>query len=179
MGAAVLSGTGGNPASAKGSEPPKPPAEIREKIFAKVRETPFIDTHEHLCDEAERLSGKNPFGGMPTTGRVVLSHYLSSDFLTAGMPDETIRKFYRVGCLARREMEAYRALLAGREEHGLRPAVRIAIRELYGVDELSASTVEQVQAGYVKMRQKGFYRHILCDLAKIESCQVNSHDEAF
>ena len=54
----------GNAASA--SEPPQPAAEIREKIFSQVGKTPFIDTHEHLCDEADRLT-KNPLA-TPTTG---------------------------------------------------------------------------------------------------------------
>ena len=44
---------------------------------------------------------------------------------------------------------------------------------LYGVEDLSAATVDKVQAGYEQTRRPGFYRRILCELAKIESCQVN------
>ncbi len=56
---------------------------------------------------------------------------------------------------------------------GYGQAVRIAMRQLYDVDELSAATVKKVQAGYEQTRRAGFYRQILCELAKIESCQVN------
>ena len=56
---------------------------------------------------------------------------------------------------------------------GYGQAARISLRELYGVSDLSASSVEQVQAGYEKLRRPGFYRQVLCEMGKIESCQVN------
>jgi predicted TIM-barrel fold metal-dependent hydrolase len=56
---------------------------------------------------------------------------------------------------------------------GYAQAVRIACRELYAVDDLSAATVAKIQIGYEKTRRAGFYHHILRDLAGIESCQVN------
>ena len=57
---------------------------------------------------------------------------------------------------------------------GYAQAVRLTIRELYGVEDLSAATVHKVQAGYEQTRRPGFYRRILQDLARIESCQVNN-----
>jgi len=57
---------------------------------------------------------------------------------------------------------------------GYAQATRLAIRELYGVEDLSPATIRKVQSGYEQTRRAGFYRHILQDLAKIESCQVNS-----
>ena len=57
---------------------------------------------------------------------------------------------------------------------GYAQAVRISIQELYGVEELSEETIAKVQAGYEQTRRAGFYRRILQDRAKIESCQVNS-----
>jgi hypothetical protein len=37
-------------------------SDIRNKIFQRVFQTPFIDTHEHLIEEKERLSGTlHPF----------------------------------------------------------------------------------------------------------------------
>ena len=56
---------------------------------------------------------------------------------------------------------------------GYGQAARISLRELYGVADLSARSVEQVQAGYEKVRRPGFYRQVLSEMGKIESCQVN------
>ena len=94
-GAAAFCGVASSGVAADEAKPPRPSGDIREKIFAKVRETPFIDTHEHLCEEADRLTGKDPFGGADDW-TVVLSHYLNSDLLTAGMPsDAQINSFRR------------------------------------------------------------------------------------
>jgi uncharacterized protein len=57
---------------------------------------------------------------------------------------------------------------------GYAQAVRLAIRELYGVEQLSADSIPAVQAGYERTRSPGFYTRILQERARIESCQVNS-----
>jgi uncharacterized protein len=173
-GAAVFCGTHANGASAQGAELEKPPADIRELIFAKVRETALIDTHEHLCDESDRLAGKDPFGNGADDWTLVFSHYLDSDLRTAGMPPEDCRKFFRSDASPREKWKLIEPYWPAAKNTGYAQAVRHAMRELYGVDELSADTVDAVQAGYVKTRRKGFYERILRDLAKIESCQVNS-----
>jgi len=53
------------------------------------------------------------------------------------------------------------------------------MQQLYDVDELSAATVKKVQAAYEQTRRTGFYRRILCELGKIESCQVNCLSQPF
>ncbi|MBN1359492.1 MAG: twin-arginine translocation signal domain-containing protein [Sedimentisphaerales bacterium] len=142
---------------------------ISEKVF----ETPFIDTHEHLLEEKERLAG-GPRWGIPADDwSLVFSHYLDSDLLAAGMPRDAYDRFYSP---ATDPLEKWRLLepyWPAVRNTGYGQAARIAVRRLYDVDELSAATVKQVQAGYEKTRQPGFYKRILCDLAKIESCQVN------
>ncbi len=51
--------------------------------------------------------------------------------------------------------------------------MEITIRELYGIQELSASTVNDVQRGFEELVTPGFYKRILRDKAHIQSCQVN------
>ncbi len=145
----------------------------RRAIAEKVFQAPFIDTHEHLLEEEERLAG-GPRRGIPADDwSLVLSHYLDSDLLTAGMPREAYDQFFspETDPVAKwRILEPYWPAV---KNTGYGQAVRIAMRTLYEVDDLSAGTVKQVQAGYEKVRRPGFYKRILCDLAKIESCQVN------
>ena len=64
--------------------------DIRKTIFQKVSQTPFIDTHEHLPEEKERLhhSGEND------DWTKVLSHYINYDMRTAGMPQKTFDKLF-------------------------------------------------------------------------------------
>jgi predicted TIM-barrel fold metal-dependent hydrolase len=62
---------------------------------------------------------------------------------------------------------------------GYGQAMTTTLKQLYDVDELSAATVRKVQTGYEKLVRPGFYKYILQDLAKIESCQVNHYLEPF
>jgi predicted TIM-barrel fold metal-dependent hydrolase len=177
IGATMFCGGDANGNPPGGAEPSNTSRGIREKIFAKVRETPFIDTHEHLCDEADRLSGNDPFGGVDDW-TVALAHYLISDLLTAGMPQDALDKFFESAAAPREKWSLLEPYWPAVKNTGYARAARISIRELYGVDEISADTVERIQEGYVKLRRKGFYRRIF-EMAKIESCQVNSTNRPF
>ena len=148
------------------SEPPAQPSDLREEIFAKVWDTPLVDTHEHLFDEEDRLSAKDDW-------TVVLSGYLGHDLRNAGMPAAVHDRFYSQGPSPREKWAMLAPYWPAVKNTGYAQAARISLRELYGVEELCAQSVDKVQAGYEAMRRPGFYRKILSGLAKIESCQVN------
>lgn len=152
--------------AASASEPSRQPTDLRREVFARVWSTSFVDTHEHLFDEQDRLSVNDDWS-------VLLSGYLRSDLLTAGMPGPSNAKFYTPGLSAVEKWKLLEPYWPAVKNTGYGQAVRIAVRQLYGVDDLSADTVEKVAAGYRQLLRPGFYRKILGDLAKIESCQVN------
>ncbi len=169
MGAAAF--LGDTVSTSAPAEPPKQPTDLRKQIFKKVWGTPLIDTHEHLCDEQDRLPG----GAFtePDDWSVVLSGYLGSDLVTAGMPGNVYGRFFSKGPSPLEKWKLLEPYWPAVKNTGYGQAARISLRQLYGVEDLSASTVKKVQAGYEKLRQPGFYRHVFCDLGKIESCQVN------
>jgi len=153
------------------SEPPQQPTDLRTKVFSKVWSTPFIDTHEHLCDEQDRLPGGAVTG--PDDWTVVLSGYLGSDLLSAGMPSDVQGKFGSKGLSPVEKWRLLEPFWPAVKNTGYGKAARISLQQLYGVGELSATTVEQVHAAYEKRRQPGFYRQVLGEVGNIESCQVN------
>ncbi len=169
MGAATLFGGSAGTAASAASTPPDQPTDVRKQVFAKVWETPLIDTHEHLCEEQDRLSGTGA-----DDWSVVLAGYLGSDLTAAGMPRDVHGKFYARGLSPTEKWRLLEPYWLAVKNTGYGQAARISLRELYGVEDLSAATVEKVQAGYEKLRAPGFYRHILCEIGKIESCQVNT-----
>ena len=176
--AAILGGSAGSVPALASSEPPPQPTDLRKQIFAKVWNTPFIDTHEHLCDEHDRLPPAGTSRG-PDDWTVVLAGYLGSDLLAAGMPGDAHGKFCGKGLSPIEKWKLLEPYWPAVKNTGYGQAARISIRELYGVDDLSAASVAQVQAGYDKLRQPGFYRRVLCDMGKIESCQVNCLSSPF
>ncbi|MCE5249645.1 amidohydrolase family protein [bacterium] len=146
---------------------------LRKELFDKVFSTPFIDTHEHLFEESERLAGTATPGIRSDDWTMVFSLYVSDDMMTAGMSQQESNRFFSPDVAPNDKWRLLEPCWPYIRNTGYGQAVCIAIRELYGVDELTAQTVRQVQAGYERVRQAGFYRYILGDLANIESCQVN------
>jgi predicted TIM-barrel fold metal-dependent hydrolase len=141
-------------------------------IAKKVFETPLIDTHEHLLEEKERLVPAHP-RVQADDWSLLLNHYLNSDLLVAGMPRSAYDKFFAKETDPVQKWQYLEPYWPVVKNTGYAQAVRIALQQIYGVEGLSAATVKQVQAAYEQTRRTGFYRRILCDLGRIESCQVN------
>jgi predicted TIM-barrel fold metal-dependent hydrolase len=147
-------------------------SDIRRQIFKKVWQTQFIDTHEHLPDEQDCLQE----AGVKTQDdwSVILRHYLDNDLISAGMAKEKYSQFFSKNVSPREKWKILEPFWQATKNTGYGQAVRIAIRELYGVSDLSENTVEKVQTEFQKTRKPGFYNKILRGLANIDSCQVNT-----
>ena len=175
----AVAALGPKPGSAAEAPRPSSPlgspfSEPRKLLSERVLQTPLIDTHEHLIEEKERLRG-GPHSRVPCDDWALLfSHYLNSDFLTAGMPKADMGRFLASGVEPLAKWKLIAPYWPAVKNTGYAQAVRISIRELYGVEELSEESVAKVQAGYEQVRRPGFYKRVLQDRAKIESCQVNS-----
>ncbi|MEN6575204.1 MAG: amidohydrolase family protein [Phycisphaerales bacterium] len=172
--AALLGSVVGVPARASEGMPPGVVTNGRADpaIVEKVFQTPLIDTHEHLVEEKERLVASHARVAADDWS-VLLNHYLNSDLVVAGMPKETYDRFFSPKTDPVDKWKLLEPYWPAVKNTGYGQAVRIAMRKLYDVDDLSAGTMKKVQAGYEKTRCAGFYRRILCELGKIESCQVN------
>ncbi|HNS21400.1 MAG TPA: amidohydrolase family protein [Sedimentisphaerales bacterium] len=179
--AGLLASLGGAPAAASPEAPRGVPNSARANpaIVEKVFRTPLIDTHEHLPEEKERLEAASRPRGEADDWSLLLSHYLDSDLAVAGMPGETYDRFFSAKTDPADKWKLLAPYWPAVKNTGYGQAVRIAIRRLYDVDDLSPDTVKKVQTGFEKTCRAGFYRRILCDLAKIESCQVNNLGEPF
>ena len=149
-----------------------------------IEQTPFVDTHEHLVEEGDRLLGalhpdspKRPFGC--NDWAILFLHYIDSDLISAGMPSEDHKRFFA----PETPVEAKYRLIAPwweRVKHtGYAQAVRYTLRGLYGEDDLTAETVHRIAEKQQAMVKPGFYAHILREKANLEHCQVNSLQRIF
>ncbi len=141
-------------------------------ITQLVNETPIVDTHEHLIEEEDRLSG-NSNRIKANDWSMLLSHYIDSDLKTSGMPNEAFDAFMSPKTDPIKKWDILEPYWGAVRNTGYGQVVEIAMRELYGIDRLSASTVRAVQDGYLKTIRPGFYKTVLQDRGGIESCQVN------
>jgi uncharacterized protein len=144
------------------------------ELYQRVSQTPLIDTHEHLIEESERFSGAPSRFIRADDWTMLFSHYLDSDLVVSGMSTDEFNRFFSPQVEPHEKwkiLEPYWPLI---KNTGYARAVRISMAMLYGVDELSAATVDKLQQGYLKLRRPGFYDEVIHQRAKIESCQVNS-----
>ncbi len=156
-----------------GAKAPALAGRIHPAIAEKVSGTPLIDTHEHLPEEKDRLAAASRPRDEGDDWSLLLSHYLDSDLAVAGMSGDAYDRFFSPTTDAAEKWRLLEPYWPAVKNTGYGQAVRIAMRRLYDVDDLSAATVEKVQAAYEQTRRPGFYRRILCEMSKIESCQVN------
>jgi len=129
--------------------------EIAKKIRAAIDGIRIIDTHEHLDTEKEFIREHADFG------RLFL-HYANSDLISAGCPPEDIERLKNDPQLSPAEkwqlIEPYWQFIRGT---GYGRCLEIAIRDIYGLEGLSADTVQILSERMSQSRRKGFYREIL------------------
>ncbi len=153
-------------------------ATIRQQIQSAVQQTLLIDTHEHLIEEEERLHASSS-RIKSNDWSFLLSHYINSDLITAGMPASSMQQFFSDELDPIQKWDLVEPYWPAVKNTGYGQAVEIAVRELYGVDGLTRESVPHIQEGYIRRIQPGFYHEILNDIAGIESCQVNSLSAPF
>jgi uncharacterized protein len=149
------------------------PTDVRETIEDRVWGTHFVDTHEHLIEESDRMLSTRHARVPCDDWALLFSHYLDSDLLVAGMRPEDLRRFLSPDLDPLEKWALIQPHWDAVRHTGYAQAVRLACRQLYEVPDLSAATVAQIQVGYDRTRRPGFYSEVLRNQARIESCQVN------
>lgn len=142
-------------------------------IYEKVSHTALIDTHEHLIEESERLSGVLTPRIRADDWTMLFSHYLDSDLSVSGMSNAEYDRFFSPQVDPRDKWTILAPYWPLVKNTGYGRAVAISMAMLYDVDRLSVDSVAKLQDGYQKTRRAGFYREIISERARIESCQVN------
>ncbi|MGC9328673.1 MAG: amidohydrolase family protein [Candidatus Hinthialibacter sp.] len=147
-------------------------SDFHDKLAARIAETPLIDTHEHLIEEEDRLAGKNS-RIQANDWSFLFSHYINSDMITAGMPNDQYGAFFSPQTDPLQKWNHLESIWPAVRNTGYGQAVEIAVRELYNVDSISRENVPTIQDRFLQTIRPGFYRAILKERANIESSQVN------
>ena len=162
-------------------------SELAARLGAVVDSIRLVDTHEHLLSEEERNRAAHDFG-------YLFPHYASSDLVSAGMPPAVleavrltarpvlIERMARVGWIRKPppfaaptkpdcSLEERWAALAPYWERirhtGYGTCLRIAMRDLFGVPDLTGQTYAQLSEAIANSRRVGWYRHVLRERAGI------------
>ena len=145
----------------------------KELIAEKVFETPFIDTHEHLIDETERINCLEPI--IPCDDwTLLLNHYFSFDLISAGISRNKMDRLFSKKISPVNKWEILKEYWPHLKNTTSGIVFRHTIRILYGIDEISEANITELQNKYGQIRKKGFYKYIIQDIANIKHCYVHS-----
>ncbi|RLE68249.1 MAG: hypothetical protein DRJ43_05905, partial [Thermoprotei archaeon] len=135
-----------------------------EYVARIVESLLLIDAHEHLEPESGRLSGSQD--PLP----MFLTHYLSTDFLVAGMGVEELERLRNSEVPWESRWELFEEWWGYAQTTGYGQVIRLAIRDLYGVEELSRNSYPKLLEAMEKAARPGFYRWVLRERGGIEKC---------
>ncbi len=127
-------------------------------LFSRLSEAveglDLISTHEHLLSEEERYASKPDFF-------VLADHYALNDLVSAGLPADDLA---RLRDRKRSGVERWR-LFEPWWRHarftGYGQALRIAIRDIYGIDEVNETNIDRLNAAIAAANKPGLYEDIL------------------
>ncbi len=148
-----------------------------KSIEEYVENTPFIDTHEHLIDEHERLNSNNPF--IPCNDWTsILGHYTTFDFIAAGMNNKEVKQIKSKEISPLDKWKIIDPYWNAIKHTGSGQVSQKTIEKLYGVSEISTDNINEINEQYLKKRKPGFYKDIL-KKANVKLCIVNPPGRPF
>ncbi len=128
-----------------------------ESAFAKLD---VVDTHEHLLPEATRTAE-------PVDFFTLAGHYAFNDVISAGLgKDDAARVRDPKTPLAER-WRLFEPHWKSARFTGYGQCLRIAMRDIYGVEELSAATIGRLNEAIAAKNKPGLYEDVLKRRARI------------
>lgn len=143
-------------------------SKVFEQIFEYVRELEIIDTHEHLPHtEAAREMETDIL-------KEYLRHYFNRDLISAGLKMEDYEKAinHQLDFMERWKLvEPYWDIC---RHTGYGRALDISVKELYGIEQICSSTIEELNAAFLKSLKPGHFHKVLKEKSKIKVSLLDS-----
>ena len=140
---------------------------IYERLLNYADSMKIIDTHEHLAPDKNYICGDK--GEPPDVLRDYISHYITTDLMSAGMPEKDIEKVqdYKFDIIERfKILEPYLNQVKNTSYYR---SLEIAAKKIHGVNEISIKTIGELNEKFKKAASdKDYGRYIMKDLCNIE-----------
>ena len=127
----------------------------------------LVDTHEHMRRENDWVENG------PDILQDLFGNYVPADLVTAGASPEAMKDLMDSTKTIKTRFESIRDAWEATQFTGYGEAVRLIAKHIYGLDELTASGLEQAQDKVMTFRQPGKRLHILQDIAKLDHIQTD------
>ncbi len=142
---------------------PKP--DFEKRITDAVNNIRIINTHEHIRPEKEMLEQKKEKSFDFT---YLFQIYISDDLRSAGYNTQVQQLVNNKGLPLKDRWTIFEQFWNVTRNTGYAREVIITVRDLYGIDELNAETVEELSKKINDSCQPGWYEKVLKDKSGIE-----------
>lgn len=134
-----------------------------------VDEIRVVDTHEHIAPEEQWVQS-----GPDILQDLFFGPYASADLEVAGAEPAAVARMLdpEAGDLASR-FEGVRAAWHAMQHTGYGEGVRLMAREIYGLEQLTVSGLEQAQATLQGLQRPGQRFRLLSEMANLDSVQID------
>lgn len=161
-----LSGLAAAPAAAM---PPSPQrGSLEGDLVAVVNDIPLVNTHEHTIPESERVASNIDFF-------TLAGQYAISDMISAGLGGDDLRLVRNAEAPARERWNAFAPHWKNARFTGYGEALRIAIRDIYEVEEISGETLGRINERIRAANKPGVYEDLLIRRSKIAYSVLDDH----
>ena len=133
---------------------------LENNLLAVIDDIQLVNTHEHITPENERVSSHVDFF-------TLASHYALSDVVSAGLAGDDLKLVRDEDAPAQRRWEAFEPHWRHARFGGYGQALLIAIRDIYGVEEISGDSLELINDRIRAKNKPGLYEDILIRKSKI------------
>jgi len=146
---------------------------IYNKIFDHVKELEIIDTHEHLPPfESYRDKDTDVL-------KEYLTHYFSSDLISAGLPKSDYRKIMESKLPVIEKWKLVEPYWEVSRYTGYGRSLDIVAKEVYGIEGISRSTIEELNSKFLKSLSQEHFKKILKDKSKIKISLLDKDENIF
>lgn len=138
------------------------------ELLDQVEKLPVVDSHEHIIPESERVKQRVDFF-------TLAGHYAINDVISAGLPEESRKLVGDESAPAAKRWAAFEPYWRHAQFTGYAQALRIAIREVYGFEEISGMTLSGINQAIATGNRAGLYDDILRQRAGIQYAVLDDY----
>jgi len=139
---------------AQRAAPGKPSGLLRTRLRTALNDLELFDSHEHFWDERERTSGPFDFFSL-------VNDYVISDVISAGLTPEASKIVRDVNAAATIRWRALEPYWRYTRYTGYGQALRLAMRELFGVSVIDERTIPKINDALQQSNKPGIHEQIL------------------
>lgn len=127
---------------------------LRDDLLRAIEKIPLVNTHEHIIPEQERTSSRVDFF-------TLAGHYVINDVISAGLAGSELALVRDSDAPSRRRWQAFEPYWKFARRTGYSQALRLAIRDIYEMEEISAETLPEINRRIAERNKPGLYEDVL------------------